>query len=206
MTEEKSTPADPSETAKATAPVKPAPSSKQTATLSAEMTRRGLFSWAAVAWVAFSAAIGGCMTAFGRFMFPNVLFEPPTSFKVGFPDDFPPGGRRRAFQGGQRGLDRQSRRSADGADRDLHPSWLPSCMARGAEQVQVPLPRKWLLQDRHQFRGPDTAAARTGSDLDRSGRWPDSGRQGAKVSLGAGPVGGFQLLPASELSGAKCSN
>ena len=55
------------------------------------MTRRGLFSWAAVAWVAFSAAIGGCMTAFGRFMFPNVLFEPPTSFKVGRPDDFPPG-------------------------------------------------------------------------------------------------------------------
>jgi cytochrome b6-f complex iron-sulfur subunit len=57
----------------------------------AEMTRRGLFSWAAVAWVGFTAAIGGCMTAFGRFMFPNVLFEPPTSFKVGNPDDFPPG-------------------------------------------------------------------------------------------------------------------
>ena len=31
------------------------------------------------------------MTAFGRFMFPNVLFEPPSSFKVGPPSDFPPG-------------------------------------------------------------------------------------------------------------------
>jgi cytochrome b6-f complex iron-sulfur subunit len=56
-----------------------------------EMTRRGLFSWAAVAWVGFTAAIGGCVTAFGRFMFPNVLYEPPTSFKVGPPEDFPDG-------------------------------------------------------------------------------------------------------------------
>jgi cytochrome b6-f complex iron-sulfur subunit len=63
------------------APVKPEP----------EVSRRGFFSWAAVAWVGFSAAIGGCLTAFNRFMFPNVLFEPPTSFKVGSPEDFPPG-------------------------------------------------------------------------------------------------------------------
>lgn len=65
----------------AAAAAKPAP----------ELTRRGLFSWAAVAWVGFTAAIGGCVTAMGRFMFPNVLFEPPTSFKVGPPDDFPDG-------------------------------------------------------------------------------------------------------------------
>jgi cytochrome b6-f complex iron-sulfur subunit len=41
--------------------------------------------------VGFTVAIGGCVTAMGRFMFPNVLFEPPTSFKVGRPEDFPPG-------------------------------------------------------------------------------------------------------------------
>ncbi len=52
-----------------------------------DMSRRGFFSWAAVAWVGFSAAIGGCVTAMGRFMFPNVLFEPPTTFKAGFPQD-----------------------------------------------------------------------------------------------------------------------
>ncbi len=57
----------------------------------ADMTRRGFFSWAAVAWVGFTVAIGGCVTAMGRFMFPNVLFEPPTTFKVGKPEDFPPG-------------------------------------------------------------------------------------------------------------------
>jgi cytochrome b6-f complex iron-sulfur subunit len=56
-----------------------------------DMSRRGFFSWAAVAWVGFSAAIGGCVTAMGRFMFPNVLFEPPTTFKAGFPQDVGPG-------------------------------------------------------------------------------------------------------------------
>ena len=67
------------------------PASKPPAKADKEISRRGFFSWAAVAWVGFSAAIGGCMTAFGRFMFPNVLYEPPTSFKVGIADDYPPG-------------------------------------------------------------------------------------------------------------------
>ena len=55
------------------------------------LTRRGFFSWAAVGWVGFTAAIGGCMAAFNRFLYPNVLFEPPTRFKVGRPEDFPDG-------------------------------------------------------------------------------------------------------------------
>ena len=34
---------------------------------------------------------------FARFMFPNILTEPPSKFKVGFPSDFAPGqGRRRS--------------------------------------------------------------------------------------------------------------
>ena len=39
-------------------------------------------------WAAFGAAcaIGGA--AMGRFMFPNVLFEPPQSFKAGFPREY----------------------------------------------------------------------------------------------------------------------
>jgi cytochrome b6-f complex iron-sulfur subunit len=55
------------------------------------VSRRGFFSWAAVGWVGFTVAIGGCMAAFNRFLFPNVLFEPPLRFKVGSPSDFPPG-------------------------------------------------------------------------------------------------------------------
>ncbi len=74
---------------------KPAPAARPAAAAAAAaadgVTRRGFFSWAAVAWVGFTVAIGGCVTAMGRFMFPNVLFEPPTSFKVGRPEDFQAG-------------------------------------------------------------------------------------------------------------------
>jgi len=75
--------------APAAAAAKPAP--KPAAAPADGVTRRGFFSWAAVAWVGFTVAIGGCVTAMGRFMFPNVLFEPPTSFKVGKPEDFQKG-------------------------------------------------------------------------------------------------------------------
>jgi cytochrome b6-f complex iron-sulfur subunit len=38
------------------------------------------------------AVVGGIWTlGFARFMFPNVLIEPPNRFKVGFPSDFAPG-------------------------------------------------------------------------------------------------------------------
>ena len=53
--------------------------------------RRSFLRWLAVAWVAFGAASAAGLTAMGRFMFPNVLFEPPTSFKAGYPEDFTPG-------------------------------------------------------------------------------------------------------------------
>ena len=39
----------------------------------------------------FTAAITGCTVAMTRFMFPNVLFEPPTTFKAGKPEDYPAG-------------------------------------------------------------------------------------------------------------------
>ncbi len=56
-----------------------------------DLTRRGFFSWAAVGWVSFTVAMGACGAALNRFLYPNVLFEPPTRFKVGRPEDFPPG-------------------------------------------------------------------------------------------------------------------
>jgi cytochrome b6-f complex iron-sulfur subunit len=80
----------------AAAPARPAPAAAAKAAPAAApapggVTRRGFFSWAAVGGVGFTAAIGGCMAAFNRFLFPNVLFEPPTRFKVGPPSDFPSG-------------------------------------------------------------------------------------------------------------------
>jgi cytochrome b6-f complex iron-sulfur subunit len=44
--------------------------------------------WIGMAWGAFSAASAAALAATGRFMFPNVLNEPPQQFKVGLPSDF----------------------------------------------------------------------------------------------------------------------
>ena len=44
--------------------------------------------WLVMAWGAFSAASAAALAATGRFMFPNVLNEPPQQFKVGLPTDF----------------------------------------------------------------------------------------------------------------------
>ena len=41
-----------------------------------------------MAWGAFTAASVAALSATGRFMFPNVLNEPPQQFKVGVPTDF----------------------------------------------------------------------------------------------------------------------
>ena len=52
------------------------------------VNRKGFLGWMTVGWVAFAAATGGFFTMIVRFLFPNVLFEPPQSFKIGYPDDF----------------------------------------------------------------------------------------------------------------------
>ena len=49
------------------------------------MSRRG---WLGLSWGAFTAATAGCLAATGRFMFPNVLNEPPQQFTIGFPDEY----------------------------------------------------------------------------------------------------------------------
>jgi len=41
-----------------------------------------------LAWGAFSAASAAALAATGRFMFPNVLNEPPQQFKAGFPSEY----------------------------------------------------------------------------------------------------------------------
>jgi cytochrome b6-f complex iron-sulfur subunit len=43
------------------------------------------------AWLGFAAATVAGLTASMRFMFPNVLFEPPTRFKAGDPSTYSPG-------------------------------------------------------------------------------------------------------------------
>src|SRR5580692_4843805 len=48
-------------------------------------TRR---AWIGLAWGTFSAASAAALAATGRFMFPNVLNEPPQQFKAGFPNEY----------------------------------------------------------------------------------------------------------------------
>jgi cytochrome b6-f complex iron-sulfur subunit len=50
--------------------------------------RRAFLSWLSLGWIAFVAACAAGSAALGRFFFPNVLFEPPSSFKAGLPSEY----------------------------------------------------------------------------------------------------------------------
>src|SRR5262245_13996655 len=69
----------------APAPAKPAAATRDPDDTSPLLTRR---VWLGLAWGAFSAASAAALAATGRFMFPNVLNEPPQQFKAGFPNEF----------------------------------------------------------------------------------------------------------------------
>ena len=53
--------------------------------------RRSFLSWVVVGWSVFAALTVATLTGLLRFMFPNVLFEPPQSFRAGFPDEYSAG-------------------------------------------------------------------------------------------------------------------
>ena len=55
------------------------------------INRKSFLNWLTLGWLAFAGATGGFFTVIIRFLFPNVLFEPPQSFKIGFPNDFEAG-------------------------------------------------------------------------------------------------------------------
>lgn len=54
-------------------------------------SRRGFLSWFAAAWVLLTVTSAAWVLGLARFMFPNVLVEPPSQFKVGSPSDYPLG-------------------------------------------------------------------------------------------------------------------
>jgi cytochrome b6-f complex iron-sulfur subunit len=81
-------------------PAKPDYARPQAAVAGDGSTRRGFFAAAAGVLFGSSLAIGFTSLAvthlmwllgFARFMFPNILIEPPTRFKVGFPDSLSTG-------------------------------------------------------------------------------------------------------------------
>ena len=62
---------------------------KPDSTSGSEVSRRRFFS--IVSWGSFFAAIGIMFWGSVRSLFPNVLYEPPSKFKGGPPDDYPIG-------------------------------------------------------------------------------------------------------------------
>ena len=87
------TPGQPAPRAASPAPsaapaAKPSPAAPAKAPAAAAVTRRGFLSVLGVAWTSFAAACAAGTIATTRFMFPNVLFEPPQQFKAGLPSDF----------------------------------------------------------------------------------------------------------------------
>ena len=80
---------EPAPTTTSTAPpASPAkPAAPKPAAPAKVVPRRSFLSWMTLAWVAFTASMLASLTATARFMFPNVLFEPPPTFKAGFPNE-----------------------------------------------------------------------------------------------------------------------
>ena len=53
-----------------------------------QISRGKFVSMLSIGWFGFIAGVGGFFTWMGRMFFPNVSFDPPMEFKIGFPDDF----------------------------------------------------------------------------------------------------------------------
>ena len=75
-------------------PPKPGKETARERNVAAVAERRGfmvgglLVSWIWLGWGALTAATSGFTLMLGRFMFPNVLAEPPSTVKVGLPSNF----------------------------------------------------------------------------------------------------------------------
>jgi cytochrome b6-f complex iron-sulfur subunit len=73
---------------KPAAPAVPKPAPKPAAKAS---RRFFLFTWIGIAWASMCAALAAMTLGTVRFLYPNVLNEPPNKFKAGFPDNFEEG-------------------------------------------------------------------------------------------------------------------
>ena len=111
------------------------------------LTRR---AWMGLAWGAFSAASAAALAATGRFMFPNVLNEPPQQFKAGFPNEYGMGVDERWKEKFGIWLVRTPDDIEQHASgfyaliSDLHAPGLHAELSVGGKQVQVPVPRQRL--------------------------------------------------------------
>jgi cytochrome b6-f complex iron-sulfur subunit len=76
----------------AAAPPKPAAKAPAKPSKSRRFFLAAMFgSWFAIAWTALTASLIGMLLGTVRFLFPNVLSEPPSKFKVGDPKTYEEG-------------------------------------------------------------------------------------------------------------------
>lgn len=77
------------------APLKPSPAPAEDPRADEiALSRRmflGLVPWSTLGWAAFTGASAAGTVLTARFMFPNVLYEPPATVKVGVREDYPDG-------------------------------------------------------------------------------------------------------------------
>lgn len=74
--------------AAASSPPSSSPPEAVRAPLRGEVSRRGFLSTLGLGWGMFAAGSAALTGALTRFLFPNVLYEPPQEFKIGFPAEF----------------------------------------------------------------------------------------------------------------------
>ena len=55
---------------------------------SEKVGRRSFLAWLLGGWFLFAAALAAGFAAAVRFLFPNVLFEPPQTFEAGWPGQY----------------------------------------------------------------------------------------------------------------------
>ena len=155
------------------------------------LTRR---AWMGLAWGAFSAASAAALAATGRFMFPERAQRAAAAVQGRVPERIRHG-RRRALEGEVRHLARaHAGRCPDAGASGFfalitvctHLGCTPNYLV-GRKQVQVPLPRQRLPDERRQLRRARAAAARARAH--RAGRRrPDSRGSEPEIPAGAGAV------------------
>ncbi len=91
MSETSTTSAAPAAAQTPPMPAKPAAPAKPPAAKKGDDRRFFLFTWIGLAWTTFSLSMLGMVLGTVRFLFPNVLSEPPSRFKVGFPYQYEEG-------------------------------------------------------------------------------------------------------------------
>jgi len=119
-------------------------------------------------WFAVLSFIGTATIGALRLMVPRVLYEAPSAFKAGFPEDFVVGEVNEKYKDDFRVWIVRETEGFLRALGDLYTSGMHAPLAPVREQVQVPVPRERVSQGRGQFRGPDTPPA--GAPQDYAGR------------------------------------